>query len=235
MPVGSWAGRCGRRGVTAAGMVAALAFGMPGAACAASAVLEVTPMMGWQWGGTLDYSPGGTIHANAALNYGGAIGAQIGPGYWGEVSYTYQSTEVIARPTAAPEFKLFDLATHYIQAASARNLLKADPSELKAYPYVMGGLGMTIFSPGPPTVALNTGTQYLFSVSVGGGIRMNMSEKIDLRLQARLLLPMNFESGGFYFGSGGGGVSLSGGTIVPQGEATFCLTFKQAGSATVTK
>ena len=72
-------------------------------------------------------------------------------------------------------------------------------------------------------------------LAVGGGIRMNMSEKIDLRLQARLLLPMNFESGGFYFGSGGGGVSLSGGTIVPQGEATFCLTFKQAGSATVTK
>ena len=221
-------GRCGI--AAAAGTASLLAFALPGAARAASAVLEVTPMVGWQWGGTLDYSSGGDVHANAALNYGGAIGAQIRPGEWGELSYTYQSTEVIARPTGAPEFKLLDLATHYIQASGARNLLKVDPGTVKAYPYVMGGLGMTIFSPGSPSIALNTGTQYLFSASVGGGLRANLSDRVDLRLQARLLLPMNFESGSFYFGSGGGAVSLSGGTVVPQGEATLCVTFKQGGS-----
>jgi hypothetical protein len=37
---------------------------------------------------------------------------------------------------------------------------------------------------------------------------------------------MNFESGGFYFGSGGGGVAVSGGTLMPQGEATVGLAFK---------
>jgi hypothetical protein len=46
---------------------------------------------------------------------------------------------------------------------------------------------------------------------------------------------MNFESGGFYFGSGGGAVTVSGGSVMPQGEATLGITFKQAGSATVTK
>src|SRR5262245_33889695 len=90
------------RGVAVAGMMALLAaFGTPGTARAASASLEVTPMIGWQWGGTLDYSTGGDVHANAALNYGGAIGAQIRPGYWAEISYTYQSSEVIGRPPAA--------------------------------------------------------------------------------------------------------------------------------------
>lgn len=118
-------------------------------------------------------------------------------------------------------------------ASGARNLLKTDPSEARAYPYVMGGLGMTIFSPGTPSVTLNTSTQYLFSISVGGGLRARMSDRVDLRLQARLLLPMNFESGAFYFGSGGGAVSLSGGTIMPQGEATLCVTIKQAGSIQV--
>jgi hypothetical protein len=75
-------------------------------------------------------------------------------------------------------------------------------------------------------VNVNTGTQYLFSMSVGGGLRIQMSDNVDIRLQSRLLLPMNFESGGFYFGSGGGGVAVSGGTLMPQGEATVGLAFK---------
>jgi hypothetical protein len=204
---------------------------------AATAVLEFTPMVGWQWGGTLDYGNAGSVHSNAALNYGGALGAQLRPGEWAEISYTYQSTDVTARPPATKEFKLFDLTTQYIQASGGRILVQgADANQLRAYPYVIGGLGMTILSPGRATVdSVNTGTEYLFSVSVGGGVRVKLNEKIDLRLQSRLLLPMNFESGGFYFGSGGGAVTVSGGSVMPQGEATLGITFKQAGSATVTK
>src|SRR5262249_31012068 len=156
-----------------------------------------------QWGGTLDsyesngVALGGDIHVNAALNYGGAIGAQIRPGEWAEIGYSYQGSEVFVRPASAPKFKVFDLGTHYIQASGAYILVKgADPTTMKAYPYVIGGLGMTIFS--PSSVAngdsVNIGTQYLFSLSAGGGVRVNMSEKFDLRLQARLLLPVNWES-----------------------------------------
>ena len=182
--------------------------------------VELTPTIGWQWGGTLDYEPG-DVHANAAINYGGSLGIMIRPGYWGEVSYSYQSTDLIARPATGPEFKLLDLGTHYIQLAGARNLMNADPSLVRAYPYVIGGMGMTIFTPGSPTVPLNVDTQYLFSMSAGVGVRAKLNERTEIRLQTRILLPMNFTEGSFYFGSGGGGVGVSGGTLMPQGEVTL--------------
>src|SRR5262245_29177863 len=78
--------------------------------------LELTPQIGWQWGGTLDF-PNGDVHVNAAINYGGVLGIPLRPGYDAELSYTYQGSEVKARPRGAPEFKLFDLGTHYMQIA----------------------------------------------------------------------------------------------------------------------
>jgi hypothetical protein len=226
-----------RRAVRVAALilgVASLLAGIGAAerARAASAVLEVTPMVGWQWGGTLDYSAGGDVHVNAALNYGGALGVMLGPLEWGEVSYTYQSSELIGRPTAGPEFKVFDLGTHHIQLSGARYAMPPDEHR-KANPYVMGGLGMTIFSPGKATVPVSPNTQYLFAISVGGGIRVALNEKLDLRLQSRMLLPMNFSEGSFYFGSGGAAVGLSGGTLLPQGEATLAITIKGGGSVHV--
>ena len=226
---------------SARGAVRTLGFAMtaavlatPGAARAAGALLEVTPMVGWQWGGTLDYSAGGDVHVNAALNYGGALGVMIRPMEWGEVSYTYQSSEVIARPAAGPEFKAFDLGTHYIQASGGRYIMPPDSSR-RVNPFVIGGLGMTIFSPGTASVPISVDTQYLFSVSAGGGLRVAINEKLDLRLQARFLLPMNFTEGSFYFGSGGAAVGLSGGTFLPQGEATIAVTIKNGGSVHVSR
>jgi len=226
----------GRRAVRVAALILGVAslagLGAAERARAAAALLEVTPMVGWQWGGTLDYSQGGDVHVNAALNYGGALGIMLRPGEWGEVSYTYQSSELIGRPTAGPEFKVFDLGTHHIQLSGARYVMPPD-SMRRANPYVMGGLGMTIFSPGKSTVPVSPNTQYLFAISVGGGIRVALNEKLDLRLQSRLLLPMNFSEGSFYFGSGGAAVGLSGGTLLPQGEATLAITIKGGGSVHV--
>lgn len=218
-----------------AGMAVLTGFGT----ARSQATVELTPMVGWQWGGTLDYSAGGDVHVNAALNYGGALGVMLRPGYWGEVSYTYQKSELIARPpagadslayVAGAEFKVFDLGTHYIQLSGARNFMNTDPGA-RAYPYVIGGLGMTILSPGKRPVVilpgtLNVDTQYLFSLSGGAGLRVTMNKRSDIRLQARFLLPMNFTEGSFYFGSGGGGVSVSGGTFLPQGEVTLAVQLK---------
>jgi hypothetical protein len=226
--------RNGQRAARSAALILGLVVGLgaAGVARAAGVSLDVTPMVGWQWGGTLDYSAGGDVHVNAALNYGGSLGVMIRPGEWYEVSYSYQSSELIGRPPAAPEFKVFDLGTHTIQVSGAKNPLPADSSR-KAYPYLIGGLGMTIFSPGETTIPVSPNTQYLFSISAGGGIRVTVNEKVDLRLQARLLMPMNLSEGSFYFGSGGAAVGVSGGTFLPQGEATLAITFKSGGSVHV--
>jgi len=190
-------------------------------AIAAAQGASLTPLVGWQWGGTLDY-PSGDVHANAALSYGGALTVPVRPGYSGEIMYTYQSTHVIGRPNVGGEFELFDMGTHYIQINGVRELGYGDT---KATPFILGGLGTTIFAPGESSLG-NFNTQWLFSISVGGGVMVQANERVGLRLQARFLLPMNYTSGGAYFGTGGSGFTISGGSAMPQGDASLGLTFK---------
>ena len=187
----------------------------------ASAQATLTPMVGWQWGGTLDYVSG-DVHINSNMSYGGAISAPVRPGYMAELMYTYQGAEVIARPNVGGEFKLFDLGTHYIQLNGVRQL---GYGESKATPFVLGGLGTTVFVPGSSSLG-NFDTQWLFSITIGGGVLVQTSDKMAIRLQSRFLLPMNYASGGFYFGTGGSGFGVSGGSAMPQGDVSLGLTFK---------
>jgi hypothetical protein len=192
----------------------------------------LTPTIGWQWGGTVNYTDpygfytGGSIHVNAAMSYGGALTVGIRPGYWGEINYMYQGSELRVRPSVGQDFKLCNLGTHYIQLSGLRAL--RPPGE-KATPFVIGGLGMTVYSPGSSSLSAPYGqlnSQYLFSVSLGGGAMVNLNPKTSLRLQARFLLPMQWTSGGIYFGSGGSGLTLSGGSAIAQGDASLGITFK---------
>src|SRR5262245_31187949 len=199
-------------------LIALLAISAPDIAAAQA---SLTPMIGWQWGGTLDY-PIGDVHTNSNMNYGGAISAPVRPGYNAELMYTYQSAEVVGRPNVGSEFKLFDLSTHYIQLNGVRMLGYGDK---KATPFVLGGLGTTVFSPGSSSLG-NFDTQWLFSITIGGGVMIQTSDKMAIRLQSRFLMPMNYASGGFYFGTGGGGFGVSGGTALPQGDVSLGLSFK---------
>ena len=177
---------------------------------------ELVPSIGWQWGGTRTYSAG-DVHINGAINYGAAIAVPIRPGEWGEIDYTYQASEVVGRPDRGATFKLFDLGTHYIQLAGLRDLSR-QPS--RATPYFIGGLGTTILAPGSSTLG-SYGTQWLFSLTAGGGVKVTVNERTSLRLQARLLLPLSWSGNGLYFGSGGGGLTVSGGAAMPQGDVSL--------------
>lgn len=182
---------------------------------------ELIPLIGYQWGGTLNYQAG-DVHANAAMNYGGILSVPVRPGYSLEISYTYQSTDLIARPNVGKTFKLVDLGTSYMQLSGRRDLA---PPGGKATPFVLGGLGATVFSPGSSTYG-SYQTQWLFAMNAGAGVNVAMNEKLGLRLQARMLLPISWVSGGFYMGSGGSGVSLSGGSAILQGDATVGVVLK---------
>jgi hypothetical protein len=181
----------------------------------------ITPTVGWQWGGTLQFT-GGDVHINAATNYGGTIGTEVRPGLFAELGYTYQASKVIGRPNLGPDFHLFDLGTHYYQISGLHFIPRG---ESKATPYLIGGLGMTIFDPHSSQYG-DFGSKTLFSMSLGGGVRVAMNPKVSIRLQSRLLLPINWASGGVYFGTGGSGLSVSGGSSLPQGDASLGISFK---------
>lgn len=187
---------------------------------------EITGQIGWQYGGTQDFvnSLGfavGDFHANANLNYGGMFTFFPRDYYAIEIQYSYQSTDLIARPSGAPNFKLGDMATQYIHLYGTRDV----PFEAgRVDGFAMGGLGATVYS------ADGYDTRWLFSVGAGVGAKIHMNERTALRLQTRLLFPVQWSGTGFYFGSGGAGISVGGGSTLIQGDVSLGLVIKLGSS-----
>lgn len=74
-------------------------------------------------------------------------------------------------------------------------------------------LGMCIIHPGG-NIATYSNDVTKFAMGGRLGVRIAPSDRISLRLHAQLMSPLQWFGGGYYFGTGGGGASVSaGGTI----------------------
>ncbi|MCK7528585.1 MAG: hypothetical protein MZV64_69045 [Ignavibacteriales bacterium] len=62
------------------------------------------------------------------------------------------------------------------------------------------------------------GDEWRFSIALGGGVKVYLSDKVGLRFQGRLLIPMQFEGGSVYVGTGGAGVAVGAYTAFVQGD-----------------
>jgi hypothetical protein len=180
--------------------------------------LELTPMVGWQYGGTIDAAQGGDLHFDAGWSYGASVGIQMEPTLTGEVSWSVQKSKAVLRPTGVlPDTTLFDVDIHYLQLAGLRDL-----SEGQVRPFVLGSIGATMLDP----KASGLDSHWFFSLGIGVGIRAPLSERLGLRVQSRFLLPMQFDSGSIFCGSGGCAGSVSGGVAMPQGDVSAGLSLK---------
>ena len=191
----------------------------------AQAPIEITPRVGWQYGGTQTYSnyygyAPGDFHANSAMNYGGTVSFALREGYALELDYSYQKTDLLLRPNASPAIKLGDLSTHYIHVYGTR-FVPVRPEKFDAI--VMGGFGATAFS------VPSFNARWLTSFGLGLGGRFYMGERLALRVQTRFLLPIQWSNSQFYFGSGGGTVTTGGSSTLIQGDASVGLTFMLGG------
>lgn len=199
-------------------IVSLLLCGASAASAQDRKTLEITPMVGWQYGGSIDAAQGGDLHFNAGWNYGGSLGIQMEPNLTGEVSWSVQKSKAVLQPAGLlPDTTLFDLDIHYFQLAGLRDL-----GEGSVRPFVLGSVGATMFDP----KASGFDSHWFFSLGVGLGVRAPLSERMGLRVQGRFLLPMQFDSGSIFCGSGGCGGSVSGGTAIPQGDVSAGLSVK---------
>ena len=71
----------------------------------------------------------------------------------------------------------------------------------------------------------HTGSEWRFSFSFGGGAKLFFTDNIGIRLQGRLFIPLYFNGGYIYGGGSGGGIALSGGAYLIQGDLTAGLIF----------
>jgi hypothetical protein len=191
-----------------------------GAAFAQDHKVEITPFGGYMLGGSIKFYEGKFKVENAGC-YGGMLAVQVKSGNFVELSYTGISTQGTWKPYSGyiidyPE-KTVDLSVNYFQIGSV-NEIPLDNESIR--PYGTASLGATWFHP----KGTNTNDEWLFSVAAGLGLKYFFNEKIGIRVQARLLLPLVYGGAGFGIGVGTGGASggvyVSSTAPIVQGDFT---------------
>lgn len=178
--------------------------------------VELTPFGGYMLGGSVKFYEGKFKVEDAAC-YGGMLAVQVKSGNFIEFSYTGMTTEGNWKPynnyeVSIPEGTV-DMAVNHFQIGSV-NELQLDNEAIR--PYGTASLGTTWFNIQDD----DADDEWLFSVAAGLGLKYFFSEKIGIRIQARLLLPVVYNGGGFYLGTGGSGMYVSSTAPIVQGDFT---------------
>jgi opacity protein-like surface antigen len=183
--------------------------------------LELTGLAGWQVNTDVDTS-GGDVRVDDSEVFGAAISKETFAGAFAELLWLYSDPTVSVRSSAYGSAST-DVPTHYFQIGGTKGVTRGRTN-------VFGGLtiGATLFLPGDlrfgtRTVALDD--TWRFGFTAGGGFKVDLGERLALRFDARVAAPVYFSSGGFYVGSSGAGVTVSGGVPLWQWNFLGGLVF----------
>ena len=182
-------------------------------------MIEINPMVGYQFGGRMNFYEGNfKIYDN--LNYGGNLDFILGRRITFELGYTRMDSHGYWQPFPGFEkdypYTELDIAVNYFQVGI---LKEAWMNKVK--PFGLFTVGATWFEPKTPSLY----DVWQFSIALGGCVKVFLNDFIGLRFQGRLLLPMYFTGVGFYFGSGGSGITVSSSTVFVQGDFSGGLIF----------
>ncbi len=174
---------------------------------------ELTAFGGWQFGGQLGVREG-KLRLQANENFGGMLNLDLRPGIQLELSYTRQASLLeLEEPPLGTRRELFDMTVEYFQIGA---LYQYEGRSERVMPFGVFTLGWTAFNPDQETIS----SEDLFSMSIGGGAKLLLGERFGLRVQGRLLFPIQWAGGGLFCGSGGCNAGVSGGTSIVQADVT---------------
>jgi opacity protein-like surface antigen len=155
---------------------------------------EVTPFVGYRFGGDFDV---GTTSTDANLDDDASFGIAINLGIDNyqqyELFYSRQEASFESTSPVAP----LDLDVEYLHLGGT--LLLND--ELPVAPYLAGGLGITRLSPQSGPGSDDT----RFSISLGLGVKLPVSQSFSVRLEARSYLTIVENDTAFFCASGSQG------------------------------
>ena len=173
---------------------------------------------GWLWTGKAGYN--GTIKVDDKGNYG--VRGGISPKSQMVVEFEWNHTETTLH--------WYDYVTqeNYNEDVIMNYYLLGFNQELTEGPAVPFG----VFNIGVLNVKgqETNFSENWFTVGLGGGLKYYFSDRVGIRLQARIFLPMQFGGVGFGCGSGGCGSGVSGYTSTIQGDFTGGVVLKLGGS-----
>ena len=157
----------------------------------------------------------GQFKVDNQANYGGQLSIALSSETFVELGYNRTDTKVQywnPRGTSQP----FPVSIEYFQVGG---LQQVDLGSDVIVPFGLVSLGATRFNITERVDLEGDGSNYYsgdawaFSASIAGGAKIFLHERIGLRLQARLGMPMLFN--GLYLGVGTGGVSSGASMRVP--------------------
>lgn len=189
--------------------------------------VEISPFGGYMFGGSLNLYEG-KLKANNNANYGVAMDIKLASDTQIELMWTQMNTDAQFEPYYGYDYlgtNSFDMNIGYIQIGGVREL---DYDNIR--PFGVFTLGTTYFIPKNATyatdnVAVDIDSAWKFSMTLGAGAKIWFSDRVGIRLQGNLMLPMFWSSTGFSVGTGGSGFYVGGGSSMVQGSFTGGLVF----------
>ena len=164
---------------------------------------EITPQYGYQIGSKWNYY-GGYVKLKASDQFGITLDATINDDVQAEFIWVQQNTVVDVQDIVLypKEKDVTDVTVNHYQFGAIHTIGYSD-----TVPFIGGSAGWSTFNPADSAFSSTT----KFSFGISGGVKHFFSDHIGVRLQAQLLVPVDW--GGVYIGSGGGGVT-AGGSLV---------------------
>ncbi len=189
---------------------------------ASAQIIEISPFVGYQLGGTGNLY-NGEFKIDNALSYGGRLAVGLSTTTF--VEFTYLRSDTEAKYFGYTDGTIGDktpLSSNYIQLGGLQEM---DMGVFSPFITLAGGLA--VWSP-KNSGDFSTYTQFAFSF--GGGTKIWITDNIGLRLQATMLMPLVYNGVGFGCGIGTVGANCGGGLytrITPfQGEFSGGLIIK---------
>lgn len=178
---------------------------------------EIFGLAGYQLNGDVTVARG-ELKFDDGMSYGLGIDIPVDRYMQAEISWTMANSNVSLDEYLGTNIPISDLYIHTFQAGA---LIEPNKGK-KVSPFGLFSLGATLFTP----TEGNYEDEWRFSVALGVGVKVEMSEKVGLRFQGRLMIPMVFEGTSVYFGTGGGGVAVGAYTAFVEGDFSGGLYYR---------
>jgi hypothetical protein len=188
-----------------------------GCAQAASAQkVELTPHIGYRFGGTIsDLYTAAQYDINASESYGLTLNYTIGLMGDTQLDFSWSRQDTDFEVFNFNRVETYDVTIDYWQAGG----LKQWHEDESVRPFVLASIGAAHYSPGPAD--WESATRFAFGL--GGGVKLFPGQHIGFRLQGRLL--GTYASGGGAIFCSGGCAFAFGGNFLWQMEFTAGLVF----------
>ncbi len=188
------------------------------------AQVELTPYGGWFWTGSVyipsysGYFNGQDAKVTDMGNYGVRLGVRLPSFMIAEFEWNHTNFDLTYRDLDGDKASI-PVSSNYYWLGAVREL-----KEGPMIPFGIFNIGAVNFKNTEDDVNAT-----YFAIGFGGGIKYFMSDKVGIRLQARLMAPMTFN--GIYVGCGmyGCGSGASTYSSIIQGDFTGGIILKLGG------